>query len=261
MIPAGQASDNVGDRMTGINTLRRQPLLTLALVVAASVSRADEFAPRQDILPVEAPAGAVVLLGPGVEPRFRAMDGGPADWKRDGDALIVTPSEGHANHVHSIDTFEDADLHVEFVVDPRAHGNSGLYFHGWFEMQIYDSAGVDPVTEQDEGSLYRFAKPLVNAARPVGEWQVYDIRYTAPRRDPAGQVKSPGSITAWLNGRKVQDGVEFDAPRSPYIPYKHGVTDHLRAVEKTLVETGRGPLFLQDHGSPTRFRNIWFMRR
>ena len=224
-------------------------------------ARGDDFAPRQDRLPVEAPAGAVVVLGAGVEPRFVAMDGGPADWKRDGDQLIVTPSEGHANHVHSIDTFEDADFHAEFVVDPQAHGNSGLYFHGWFEMQIYDSAGIDPVTDQDEGSLYRFAQPLLNAARPAGQWQVYDIRYTAPRRAADGKVTRPGSIIAWLNGKKVQDGVEFDEPRSPYIPYKHGVTDHLRAVEKTLLETGRGPIFLQDHGSPTRFRNIWFVRR
>jgi len=224
-------------------------------------AQADDFAPRQDRLPVEAPAGAVVVLGAEIEPRLVGMDGGPTDWQHDGDELVVTRTEGHANHVHSIDTFEDCDLHAEFVVDPQAHGNSGLYFHGWFEMQIYDSAGVDPVTDQDEGSLYRFAKPLVNAARPAGQWQVYDIRYTAPRRAADGKVMKPGSIIAWLNGQKVQDGIEFDEPRSPYIPYKYGVTDHLRGVEKTLLETGRGPLFLQDHGSPTRFRNIWFVRR
>lgn len=248
------------DRLFGL-TMQVFVLAAIGCAVGPRSALADDFAPRQDRLPVEAPPGAVVLLGPGIEPRFRAMDGGPSDWKKDGDEFVVTPTEGHANHVHSIDAFEDADLHAEFVVHPRAQGNSGLYFHGWFEMQIYDSAGVDPVTEQDEGSLYRFAKPLVNAARPAGEWQVYDIRFTAPRRDASGRVIRPGSITAWLNGRKVQDGVEFDAPRSPYIPYKHGVTDHLRGIEKTLVETGRGPLFLQDHGSPTRFRNIWFVRR
>ena len=247
--------------MTAIHRMRRQALFTIAVLLAATGARADDFAPPQDRLPVEAPAGAVVLLGAGGEPRFVGMDGGPTDWKQDGDELVVTRTAGHANHVHSIDTFEDADLHAEFVVDPLAHGNSGLYFHGWFEMQIYDSAGIDPVTDQDEGSLYRFAKPLVNAARSAGQWQVYDIRYTAPRRAADGKVTRPGSIIAWLNGKKVQDGVEFNEPRSPYIPYKHGVTDHLRAVEKTLLETGRGPIFLQDHGSPTRFRNIWFVRR
>ncbi len=239
----------------------RAVFVVWGMTLAMTGARGDDFAPRQDRLPVEAPAGAVVVLGAGIEPRLVGMDGGPTDWQHDGDELVVTRTEGHANHVHSIDTFEDADLHAEFVVDPLAHGNSGLYFHGWFEMQIYDSAGIDPVTDQDEGSLYRFAKPLVNAARPAGQWQVYDIRYTAPRRAADGKVTRPGSIIAWLNGQKVQDGVEFDEPRSPYIPYKYGVTDHLRGVEKTLLETGRGPLFLQDHGSPTRFRNIWFVRR
>jgi hypothetical protein len=70
-------------------------------------------------------------------------------------------------------------------------------------------------------------------------------------------VTKPGSITAWLNGKRVQDGLTFTEPRSPYIPYKHGVTDYLRGVEKRLLETGAGPLFLQDHGSPARFRNVW----
>lgn len=232
---------------------------TWALLPLAAA--AEEFAPRQDRLPVHPPPGAVVVVGEGAAPRLLAMDGGPIDWEaRDGEIVVRTSAE-HANHVHSTDTFRDADIHAEFVVDPRERGNSGLYLHGWFEMQIEDSFGVDPVTEQDEGSLYRFAKPLLNAARPAGEWQVYDIRYTAPRRGPDGTVTRPGSIVAWLNGQKVQDGVEFDEPRSPYVPYRHGVTDHLRDVEKTLRATGRGPLFLQDHGSPTRFRNVWFVRR
>jgi hypothetical protein len=55
----------------------------------------------------------------------------------------------------------------------------------------------------------------------------------------------------------VQDGVTFDVPRSPYIPYRHGVTDYLRGVEKSLKATGAGPLFLQDHGAPVKFRNVW----
>jgi hypothetical protein len=114
---------------------------------------------------------------------------------------------------------------------------------------------------QDEGALYRFAAPLVNASRPAGEWQVYDIRYTAPRRGEDGTVKTPGTITAWLNGKLVQNGVEFTEPRSPFVPYRRIDTDHLRSVKKTLDETGKGPLFLQDHGSPTKFRNIWIVPR
>jgi len=221
------------------------------------------FRPAQNRLPVKPPPGAIVLFGDGSEgpPKFAAMSGGPIDWKIEDGALVVTKSKGHANHIHSTAVFRDADIHAEFMVDKAAKGNSGLYIHGLYEMQIYDSFGVEPPTDQDEGSLYRFAKPLVNASRPAGEWQVYDIRYTAPRRDAAGKVTTSGSITAWLNGKLVQDGIEFSEPRSPYIPYRHGVTDHLRQVKKRLDETGEGPLFLQDHGSPARFRNVWIVPR
>ena len=221
---------------------------------------AAEFRPRQDQLPVPPPPGAILLFGDGSEPvgpRFTAMNGGPIDWKVEDGTLVMGRSKGHANHLVSIPVFRDADIHAEFMTSPIAKGNSGLYIHGHYEMQIFDSFGVDPPTDQDEGALYRFGKPLVNAARPAGEWQVYDIRFIAPRRGPDGTVAAPGKITAWLNGRLVQDGIEFTEPRSPYIPYRHGVTDHLREIEATLRKTGRGPLFLQDHGSPVRFRNIW----
>ncbi len=222
-----------------------------------------EFRPAQDQLPVKPPAGAIVLFGDGSEgpPKFTAMSGGPIDWTVKDGALYMEKSKGHTNHILSTEIFRDADIHAEFMVDKKAQGNSGLYIHGLYEMQIFDSFGVDPPTEQDEGGLYRFAKPLVNAARPVGEWQVYDIRYTAPRRGDDGKVTTPGRITAWLNGKLVQDALEFTEPRSPFVPYRHGVTDHLRAIKKKIDATGEGPLFLQDHGSPTKFRNIWIVPR
>jgi dienelactone hydrolase len=225
------------------------------------------FHPVQAPLPVPAPPGAIVVVpaDPSADgapaPAMVAMSGGPIDWRVADGALVVGTSAGHANHVHSVAEFRDADIHAEFMTDPRAKGNSGLYIHGHFEMQIYDSHGVEPPTDQDEGSLYRFSRPLVNAALPTGQWQVYDIRFIAPRRDAAGTVVRAGTITAWLNGKKVQDGVEFTEPRSPYIPYRHGVTDHLRSLEKRLRATGAGPLFLQDHGSPTRYRNVWIVPR
>ena len=216
------------------------------------------FRPAQDSLPVPPPPGAIVLFGDGsAPPAFTAMNGGPIDWKVENGTLVVNTTKGHANHIVSNELFRDADIHAEFMVDPAAHGNSGLYLHGHYEMQIYDSFGVEPPTEQDEGALYRFGPPLVNAARRPGEWQVYDIRFIAPRRDASGRITKAGSVTAWLNGKLVQNGLTFTEPRSPYVPYRHGVTDYLRGVEKELRATGRGPLFLQDHGSPTRYRNVW----
>jgi hypothetical protein len=233
------------------------------VALAGRIAPAADFEPAQDTLPVPPPPGAIVLFGDGTEgpPKFVAMDGGPIDWPVEEGTLRVATTTKAANHVLSTVTFRDADIHAEFLVAPEEHGNSGLYIHGHYEMQIYDSFGTEPPTGQDEGSLYRFAPPLINAARPAGAWQVYDIRYRAPRRNAEGTVVEPGSITAWLNGKKVQDGIEFTEPRSPYVPYKHGVTDHLREVEKVLLATGKGPLFLQDHRSPTRFRNVWIVPR
>ena len=219
------------------------------------------FDPVQAPLPVAPPPGAVVLIGGDAATTagmaFTSMAGGAIDWRGEQDELVVVPSGHNTNHIVSKELFRDADIHVEFMVSPQAKGNSGLYLHGHYEMQIYDSFGVQPVTEQDEGSLYRFAKPIVNAALPAGEWQVYDIRFIAPRRDAAGAIIRPGRVTAWLNGRMVQNGLTFTEPRSPYVPYRRGVTDHLRAIERRLLATGEGPLFLQDHGSPTRYRNVW----
>jgi hypothetical protein len=223
------------------------------------------FHPSQSPLPVQPPVGAIVLVPERVDAAatlktFVGMGGGPIDWKVDDGALVVTTTEQHANHIVSTELFRDADIHAEFMTTPEAKGNSGLYLHGQYEMQIYDSFGVQPPTEQDEGSLYRFGKPIVNASLPTGQWQVYDIRFIAPRRDATGTIVKPGSVTAWLNGRCVQNGLRFTEPRSPYTPYKHGVTDSLKDVEKRLLATGEGPLFLQDHGSPTRFRNVWIKR-
>jgi hypothetical protein len=230
-----------------------------------SHDRYPAFHPLQTPLPVEPPPGAVVLLPARVDAaadtaKFVSLAGGLNDWSIDTGALVVRRTGERANHVVSTVLFRDADIHAEFMVSPEAHGNSGLYLHGHYEMQIYDSFGVEPPTEQDEGSLYRFNRPIVNASLPAGRWQVYDVRFIAPRRDASGAIAKPGSVTAWLNGRLVQDAFPVTEPRSPYIPYKHGVTEYLKNVEKHLLATGEGPLFLQDHGSPTRFRNVWIRR-
>lgn len=220
------------------------------------------FHPVQAPLPVKPPPGAVVLLdadAAGAGAAFTSMAGGPIDWPlRDG-GLEVRSNGDRSNHIVSAAVFRDADVHVEFVTSSAARGNSGIYLHGHYELQIYDSAGSHPPGDNDQGALYRYARPVLNAARPAGEWQVFDIRFIAPRRDGAGRIVTPGRVTAWLNGRLVQNGVAFTEPRSPYHPYLHGSTDHLRGIEKRLLETGRGPLFLQDHDSPTRFRNVWIL--
>jgi hypothetical protein len=217
----------------------------------------DEFKPDQNSLPVSPPSDAIILFD-GKTTLFRNMDGEPIDWPVEDGSLVSTKRGYRVNHIVSQWHFRDAEIHVEFMVDKKGSGNSGVYLHGNYELQIYNSFGKDNVGEHDEGALYGFSKPLVNAARPVGEWQVYDIRYRAPRRDAEGKITEEGVVTAWLNGEKVQDGTRFGEPRSVYHPFRYGTTPYLKMIAEQMAKSQTGPVFLQDHDSPTRFRNVWF---
>jgi hypothetical protein len=86
---------------------------------------------------------------------------------------------------------------------------------------------------------------------------VVDIRYRAPQRNEQGEIIRDGSIHAFLNGVLVQDGVGLGEPRSKYHPFRYGTTPYLRAIWEKQKMTGVGPVFLQDHDNPVRFRNVW----
>jgi hypothetical protein len=227
---------------------------TIAARVSAQTE--PEFHPDQSALPTPPPEGAVILFD-GTTPRFRSMQGDSINWPIENGCLVSTSVAGRVNHIVSEWHFRDADVHVEFMVSEIAEGNSGVYLHGNYELQIFNSHAVTLPTEHDQGALYGFAPPLVNAARKPGQWQVYDIRYRAPRRDDAGTITTPGSVTAWLNGQCVQRDTRFEEPRSVYHPFRYGNTPYLDRIGIQQKATQIGPVFLQDHGSPTRFRNVW----
>ena len=215
------------------------------------------FSPRPDNLPVAPPDGAVVLFDGQGTNLFLSMSGGAIDWPTDDGALVSTRGERRTNHLVSTLHFRDAEIHVEFLLPEQSSGNSGVYIHGNYELQIYNSHGKTDPEMGDMGGIYGFAKPLANAARKPLQWQVYDIRYRAPRRDPSGEITQEGSITAYLNGVKVQENTQVGEPRSRWHPYKYGTTPYLQAIWKRQIETMTGPVFLQDHDSPVRFRNVW----
>ena len=213
----------------------------------------------------------ILLFGTGPDGklvnRFLSKEGTPADWRVENGELISTSrpvdeqNPVRSNHVYSAEFFRDALIHVEFMVRPEAHGNSGVYIHGNYEMQIYDSAAMTELNDQDlTGAIYHISAPKVNASKPVGEWQTYEIEYHAPRRDADGTIIRPGRITAWLNGQLVQENAEFGEPVSQFHPYRYGATENLRKIWENQIRTGYGPFFLQDHQSPTRFRNIWIRK-
>lgn len=217
----------------------------------------EGFAPQQSSLPVAPPGGAIVLFdGQGVN-LFVSKEGGDIDWPIEDGTLVSTRGQGRSNHLVSKLHFRDADIHVEFMLPEKTSGNSGVYIHGNYELQIFNSFGKKIPEMGDVGAIYGFSKPLVNACRKPGEWQVYDIRYRAPRRDDSGEIIEEGSITAWLNGKKVQENATFGEPRSKYHPYRYKTTPYLQEIWKQQKKTMTGPVFLQDHDSPVRFRNVW----
>lgn len=244
------------------STSRQMPHTPITIVLAAlvfctPVRAADDFTPDQSQVPVAPPADAVVLFDGQDTHRFLNKEGGDVNWPIEDGALVSSRGGGRANHVVSQFHFRDAEIHVEFMLPEKTSGNSGVYIHGNYELQIFNSFGKENPGHGDAGGIYGFEKPLVNACRKPGEWQVYDIRYRAPRRDESGQIVDEGRITAWLNGQKVQEDARFGEPKSNYHPYRYGTTPYLQEIWKRQKQTMTGPVFLQDHDSPVRFRNVW----
>jgi hypothetical protein len=226
--------------------------------ISASTLMAGENLKVVDVPPGKPPSDAVVLFDGGSTEAFLNVKGTPCQWPVVDGAMVV--KDGFiVSKLH----FRDAQIHVEFAVpDERRKGgwagNSGVYIFGMYEMQILDSYDnpVDP--KEAVGALYGISPPLVNAARKPLEWQVYEIVYTAPRRDEKGKVVQPGEITALLNGVLVQLKAHFTESISRWNPLVYQTTPYTDKIRASILKTGCGPLFLQDHhGSQVRFRNIW----
>lgn len=197
------------------------------------------------------PSDAVILFDGGSTDAFLDVEGNACKWPvQDG---ILTVATGFiVSKLH----FRDAQIHAEFSVPTKEAGNSGLYIHGHYEMQISDTGGRNEANKEMIGSLYRFEAPLVNAGRKADQWQSYDVIYKAPRYS-GGKISEPGTITALLNGVLVQDHIQFTEPRSPYTPYVYHQTPYTLKILESLKRTDAGPLYLQDHQSPVRYRSVW----
>lgn len=161
--------------------------------------------------------------------------------------------EGHLMQgVTSEQTFRDHTIHVEFRIPYRpfargqGRGNSGIYVQGRYEVQMLDSFGLD-AQHNDGGGIYSVSAPELNMCYPPLTWQTYDIRLTAARFDEDGNKTANARMTVHHNGVKIHDEVEVPAPTT--------------AAPNNDDETGPGPVFLQDHGNPVRYRNVWVVER
>lgn len=193
------------------------------------------------------PSDAVVLLGPdGNMSKWQATDGAAVGWPVS--AGVLQSSKGF---IQTTVEYSDVQLHVEFATpsevkgNSQGRGNSGVFLAGVFEIQVLDSFDNVSYADGQAAALYGQHPPLVNASRGPGEWQAYDIFFTAPKFSPQGELVSPARATVVHNGVVVQNAQTFWGP-----------TAH-RRIDKYVPSNARGPIRLQDHSNPVRFRNIW----
>lgn len=197
-------------------------------------------------MPGKPPSDAVILFD-GKDTSKWQTNGGPAKWKVEngymqaGGGSIVTKEE-----------FGDCQLHIEWCTPnppkgtSQGRGNSGvLFFNGKYEVQVLDSYDNKTYADGQAGAIYGSYPPLVNASRKPGEWQVYDIIFTVPRFE-GDKLTKPGYFTVLHNGVVLHNHVEL-----------LGDSLHRQAAKYT-PHPPKGPLMLQDHGDPVRYRNIWY---
>ena len=194
-----------------------------------------------------APSDAIALLADKDLSAWESANGGPAEWKFKQGVLTVKPAAGD---IRSKESFCDMQLHLEWKVPTEHEGmvgqqryNSGIFIQERYEIQILDSYQNPTYSNGQAGSLYKQVPPLVNAMRPSGQWQTYDIIFTAPRFEK-DELVAKGHITVLHNGVVVQNHQEIQ-----------GTTEWIGPPK--VVPHGCAPIRLQDHGNPVSFRNIW----
>src|SRR5262245_8826301 len=203
------------------------------------------------------PSDAIILFdGSNLDQWVSVKDKSPAGWKVADGVMTVVKAAGNIETKRS---FKNYQLHLEWRIPTditgtdQARGNSGLFLastgagDGGYELQILDSYNNKTYVNGQAGSIYKQAIPLANAMRKPGEWQVYDVVWTAPTFNADGSVKAPAYVTAFHNGVLVQNHFELK-----------GETLYIGKPEYKKYDTA--PIKLQAHGDPSppiSFRNIW----
>ena len=193
------------------------------------------------------PADAIVLFdGKDLSQWRDKKTGGDAPWKIE-DGVMVSAKDD----IVTANKFGDLQLHLEFKEptppkgDGQGRGNSGVFFMNQYEVQVLDCYSNKTYADGATGGLYGQHPALANACRPPGEWETYDIIFTAPRFDADGKVVTPAYATVTLNGVVVQNHQAFRGATNWKSPGKY--TAHAAEL----------PLALQYHNNSVSFRNIW----
>lgn len=198
--------------------------------------------------PVPAPSDAVVLFDGKDLSRWTNSKGQPARWKIENGYLEVVNKTGS---IQTKQKFGDCQLHIEWAAplpakgDGQGRGNSGVFLMNIYEVQVLDCYKNTTYADGLTAAIYGQYPPLVNACRPPGQWQTYDIIFRRPHFDKKGDLISPARMTVFHNGILVHDNTELTGP-----------TVHKKRPPFKL-HPDKLPLSFQDHGNPVRFRNIW----
>ncbi|MFO7671673.1 MAG: DUF1080 domain-containing protein [Bacteroidales bacterium] len=194
------------------------------------------------------PSDAIVLYAhSGDASLWESDDGSPIQWLADENLTVVPKVPG----IRTKQTFGDVQLHIEWrtpievVGDGQGRGNSGIFLMGLYELQVLDSYENETYYNGQAGSIYKQHIPLVNACRPPGTWQSYDVIFTAPEFNEEGLLESPAYMTVLHNGVLIQNHVALKGPTE--------------FIGKPLYKAhpDKMPLSLQVHGNPVSYRNIW----
>ncbi len=197
------------------------------------------------------PSDAVVLFAENDLTAWQNAAGQHVNWSIEGDFFTVKPGTGA---IRTRQAFGDCQLHIEWrtlaVVKGKdqGRGNSGIFLMGRYEVQVLDSYENPTYVNGQAASIYKQHPPLVNASRKPGEWQTYDILFTAPRFYEDGRLQSPARITVIHNGVLVQHNVTI-----------WGGTEYI-GIAKYEKHDPLLSLMLQDHGDLVSFRNIWIRK-
>ncbi len=201
------------------------------------------------ITPGAIPSDAIVLFdGKNLDQWESTKDGGVAKWKVEDGVMTVV---GGAGGISTKKLFGDCQLHIEWRSPiegddkkGQGKGNSGVFLQGIYEVQVLNSYNNRTYRNGQAGSIYKQSPPMVNVTSKMGDWNVYDIIYTAPKFTINGGVEVPPYVTVMHNGVVVQNHTMIQ-----------GVTNYIG--QPTNPVHGKAPIHLQDHGNAVSFRNVW----
>lgn len=204
--------------------------------------------PESPTMGKPAPAGAIVLFdGKNMDawvhhkPKQWLAPGEPCKWPVAGGVVTSVPNSGSLITKRE---FSDFKFHAEFATT-ETPTNAGFYLHSHYELKILETHGnPTPPSSGNFGNCDAGGTPKVNASRPKGEWQTFDIEFRAPRFDASGKKTANARATVILNGVTLYENQELT---------------NLRLAAATVPENPLAPLQLKEHGNVVKYRNMWIL--